>query len=132
LDVSVTCGAKDRGEGEAVRDLLEGSVRPRLQRDDGACQPQLTPTQTRVFRFVHAGLSNKEIARELGIAEATVKIHMTALMRRLNVRNRTQVAIVASGFCSSRAVAGETNTQSISANQIDVAGGNSREIHLDS
>lgn len=99
-----------------MRDLPEGSVRPSLQRNDDACQPQLTPTQTRVFRFVHAGLSNKEIARELGIAEATVKIHMTALMRRLNVRNRTQVAIIASN---------------ISASQIDT-GGNSREIHLDS
>lgn len=115
-----------------MRDLLEGSVRPRLQRNDGACQlPQLTPTQTRVFRFVHAGLSNKEIARELGIAEATVKIHMTALMRRLNVRNRTQVAIIASGLRSSHAAAVEANSPSISASQIDVAGGNSREIHLD-
>lgn len=123
---------KTAGGVQAVTDLLEGSVRPRLQRDGDACQPQLTPTQTRVFRFVHAGLSNKEIARELGIAEATVKIHMTALMRRLNVRNRTQVAIVASGFCSNRAVAVETNTQSISTSRIDVAGGNSREIHLDS
>jgi DNA-binding NarL/FixJ family response regulator len=43
-------------------------------------------------------LSNREIAHELGIAEATVKIHMTALMRRLSVRNRTQVAILASGL----------------------------------
>lgn len=123
---------KIAGEGQAVRDLLEGSVRPRLQREDGACQPQLTPTQTRVFRFVHAGLSNKEIARELGIAEATVKIHMTALMRRLNVRNRTQVAIIASGFRSSQAAAVEANSPSILASQIDVAGGTSREIHLDS
>ena len=117
---------------QAVRDLLEGSVRPRLQRNDDACQPQLTPTQTRVFRFVHAGLSNKEIARELGIAEATVKIHMTALMRRLNVRNRTQVAIIASGLRSSQAAAVEVNSPNIPVSQIDVAGGNSREIHLDS
>ena len=114
-----------------MRDLLDGSVRPRLQRNDDACQPQLTPTQTRVFRFVHAGLSNREIARELGIAEATVKIHMTALMRRLNVRNRTQVAIIASGLRSSQANA-VVNSPNIPVGQIDVAGGDSREIHLDS
>jgi DNA-binding NarL/FixJ family response regulator len=55
----------------------------------------LTPTQRKVLRGVHSGLLNKQIAFDLGIAEATVKAHMTALMRKLNVRNRTQVAIVA-------------------------------------
>ena len=55
----------------------------------------LTPTQLRVLRGVHSGLANKQIAFELGITEATVKAHMTALMRKLNVRNRTQVAILA-------------------------------------
>ena len=56
---------------------------------------RLTPTQIRVMRGVHSGQLNKQIAYELGIAEATVKAHMTALMRKLNVRNRTQVAIAA-------------------------------------
>ncbi|ETI64941.1 LuxR family transcriptional regulator [Sphingobium sp. C100] len=58
--------------------------------------PRLTPTQMKVLRCVHSGLLNKQIAYELGMAEATVKVHMTALMRKLNVRNRTQVAIIAS------------------------------------
>jgi len=56
---------------------------------------QLTPAQIKVLRGVHSGLLNKQIAFDLGIAEATVKAHMTALMRKLNVRNRTQVAIAA-------------------------------------
>ncbi|MDZ7280446.1 LuxR C-terminal-related transcriptional regulator [Sphingomonas sanguinis] len=71
-----------------------------------ACQPlsaraeapslaRLTPTQMKVLRGVHSGMLNKQIAFDLGIAEATVKAHMTALMRKLNVRNRTQVAIAA-------------------------------------
>ncbi|HWJ69551.1 MAG TPA: LuxR C-terminal-related transcriptional regulator [Sphingobium sp.] len=55
----------------------------------------LTPTQRKVLEGVHLGLLNKQIAFNLGIAEATVKAHMTALMRKLNVRNRTQVAILA-------------------------------------
>ncbi len=56
---------------------------------------RLTPTQIKVLRGVHSGRLNKQIAYDLGIAEATVKSHMTALMRKLNVRNRTQVAIAA-------------------------------------
>jgi DNA-binding NarL/FixJ family response regulator len=55
----------------------------------------LTPTQRKVMRGVHSGMLNKQIAFDLGIAEATVKAHMTALMRKLKVRNRTQVAIAA-------------------------------------
>ena len=56
---------------------------------------RLTPTQIKVMRGVHSGQLNKQIAFDLGIAEATVKAHMTALMRKLSVRNRTQVAIAA-------------------------------------
>ncbi|MCW4462051.1 LuxR C-terminal-related transcriptional regulator [Sphingomonas sp. BT-65] len=56
---------------------------------------KLTPTQLKVLQGVHSGLMNKQIAFELGIAESTVKAHMTALMRKLKVRSRTQVAIVA-------------------------------------
>ena len=62
---------------------------------------QLTPTQIKVMRGVRSGQLNKQIAFELGIAETTVKAHMTALMRKLNVRNRTQVAIVAQEFALS-------------------------------
>jgi DNA-binding NarL/FixJ family response regulator len=57
--------------------------------------PHLTPTQMEVLRCVRSGLLNKQIAHQLGIAEATVKVHMTAVMRKLNVRNRTQAAIAA-------------------------------------
>jgi DNA-binding NarL/FixJ family response regulator len=67
---------------------------------DAAPLPHLTPTQLKVLEGVNSGLLNKQIAYNLGIAEATVKAHMTALMRKLKVRNRTQVAIAA------RAIAG--------------------------
>ena len=55
----------------------------------------LTPTQVKVLQGVHSGLLNKQIAFDLGITEATVKGHLSALMRRLRVRNRTQVAVLA-------------------------------------
>jgi DNA-binding NarL/FixJ family response regulator len=61
--------------------------------DNGAAR--LTPTQLKVLQGVRSGRLNKQIAHDLGIAEATVKAHMTALMRKLKVRNRTQVAVVA-------------------------------------
>lgn len=70
-----------------------------LGRDSSGAAPAfpatLTPTQLKVLQGVHSGLMNKQIAFELGIAESTVKAHMTALMRKLKVRNRTQVAIMA-------------------------------------
>ena len=62
---------------------------------DDAMSVQLTPKQVKVLRGVRSGLANKQIAYDLGIAEPTVKAHMTALMRNLNVHNRTQVAIAA-------------------------------------
>lgn len=80
-----------------MRDLHDDFAPQGAEGESISRPPQLTPTQARVFRSVQSGLSNREIAHELGIAEATVKIHMTALMRRLSVRNRTQVAIIASG-----------------------------------
>ncbi|WP_269714918.1 helix-turn-helix domain-containing protein [Caulobacter sp. NIBR2454] len=55
----------------------------------------LTPTQMKVLEGLNLGLLNKQIAFDLGIAEATVKAHMTALMRKLNVHNRTQAALAA-------------------------------------
>ena len=67
---------------------------------------RLTPTQLKVLQGVHSGLLNKQIAYDLGIAEATVKAHMTALMRKLNVRNRTQVAVAAQAMGYGQRLAG--------------------------
>jgi DNA-binding NarL/FixJ family response regulator len=66
-----------------------------INRDLEAAFGELTPTQMKVLEGVNSGLLNKQIAFDLGIAEATVKAHMTALMRKLNVHNRTQAAIAA-------------------------------------
>lgn len=55
----------------------------------------LTPTQLKVLLAVLEGQLNKQIAHSLGISEATVKAHMTAIMRKLDVQNRTQAALVA-------------------------------------
>jgi len=56
---------------------------------------ELTPQQFRVLGMIAAGLLNKQIAFELNVSEATIKAHMTAIMRKLHVSNRTQVALYA-------------------------------------
>ncbi|MEO9517277.1 MAG: response regulator transcription factor [Paracoccaceae bacterium] len=54
----------------------------------------LTPQQTRILKLICVGKPNKQIAYELSLAEATVKAHITALLRRLGVRNRTQAVVL--------------------------------------
>lgn len=56
---------------------------------------QLTPRQREVLDRLREGKSNKRIAHELGLTEGTVKVHVTAILRLLGVRNRTQAALTA-------------------------------------
>ena len=94
--------------GAAVRAVLEGELwiptsvadaRAELKPDEAAVAArlaELTPQQFRVLGMIAEGLLNKQIAYELGVSEATIKAHMTAIMRKLGVSNRTQVALAAS------------------------------------
>lgn len=54
----------------------------------------LTPQQKRILKLISEGQPNKLIAYELDLAETTVKAHITALLRRLGVTNRTQAAVM--------------------------------------
>ncbi|MEC9197938.1 LuxR C-terminal-related transcriptional regulator [Donghicola tyrosinivorans] len=58
---------------------------------------ELTPQQQKIMRLICSGKANKQIAYELNLAEATVKAHITALLRRLGVQNRTQAAMLMEG-----------------------------------
>lgn len=58
----------------------------------GATYKAISPRQRDVLDCVRRGLSNKEIARELDIAEGTVKIHLAALFSHFGARNRTELA----------------------------------------
>ena len=53
----------------------------------------LTTRQREIFHLIVVGLSNKEIARKLGIGEGTVKIHVAKLFDKLGVRHRSAVAL---------------------------------------
>ena len=91
----------------AVRLILAGGtyVPPRLLRgatvanDDAQARISgLTSRQMDVVRLLARGLSNKAIARELGVTEGTVKVHLLAVFRALDVRNRTAAVIAAQRF----------------------------------
>jgi DNA-binding NarL/FixJ family response regulator len=75
-----------------------------LEREPGADQgaleigqrmAQLTPQQFRVLGMLCAGLLNKQIGDDLQITEATVKAHMTEILRKLGAANRTQAVLLA-------------------------------------
>ena len=56
---------------------------------------ELTPQQFRVLQMLGAGLLNKQIGYELRVSEATIKAHMTAILRKLGASNRTQAVLLA-------------------------------------
>lgn len=55
----------------------------------------LSPRELEILQFVTNGMSNKEIARRLRISQQTVKNHMTSILKKLNVQDRTQAAVTA-------------------------------------
>lgn len=91
---------------QAVRDVLEGGVH--LPEAKTAAQPAkrtrlpaserygLTAAQGRVLELLAAGKTNREIADLLGVSEGTVKVHMTAIFRALDVSSRAQALVVMS------------------------------------
>ena len=70
---------------KAARVLLETK---RVRSDQ-----QLSSRETEVLRLVATGMANKQIARRLGIAERTVKAHLTNIFTRIDVTDRTQAAL---------------------------------------
>jgi DNA-binding NarL/FixJ family response regulator len=61
---------------------------------------ELTPREKEVLRLIATGANNREIAQELYISEGTVKNHVTNILNRLNLRDRTQAAIWANTYLS--------------------------------
>lgn len=90
----------------AVADVLGGGIwtPPDLELDapdDGDARlterlASLTPQQVRVLMMLSEGLLNKQIAFHLGVSEATVKAHVSAILQKLGVESRTQAVIAAS------------------------------------
>lgn len=73
---------------------VEAVRRPHLEGDVDAFTP-LSPREMEILQYVTRGLSNKEIAAKLAISHQTVKNHMTAILHKLDVEDRTQAAVYA-------------------------------------
>lgn len=87
---------------QSIQDVMDGNtVFPEAlqeteeDRDLAARLESLTPQQFRVLMMVADGMLNKQIAFALEVSEATVKAHMTAIMRKLGIFSRTQAALIA-------------------------------------
>jgi two-component system, NarL family, response regulator LiaR len=91
---------------EAIRKAARGepilapSVAERLMREVAAAVPtahrtDLTARELEVLRLVAAGRSNREISDELGVAEKTVKTHVSNILSKLQLADRTQAAVYA-------------------------------------
>ena len=90
----------------AIRQVLDGGVwtPPDVDLSSGsdaenaelmARMATLTPQQVRVLMMLSEGLLNKQIAYQLGVSEATVKAHVSAILQKLGVESRTQAVIAA-------------------------------------
>jgi two-component system nitrate/nitrite response regulator NarL len=78
-------------------DAYRGSAAPSTPITVEAISPldQMSPRELDILRGIAGGASNKEIARELGIAETTVKIHVQHVLRKLDVGSRVNAAVIA-------------------------------------
>jgi two-component system nitrate/nitrite response regulator NarL len=71
-----------------------GGINPAPRSPAGAeTSARLSPRETEILRFIKQGAPNKLIARQLDIAEATIKVHVKSVLRKIDVGNRTQAAI---------------------------------------
>lgn len=71
---------------QSARALIDDDFAQRLE--------QLTPQQFRVLKMIADGLLNKQIAYEMNVQETTIKQHVSAILRKLNVNNRTLAGIM--------------------------------------
>ena len=83
------------GELAVPPEYQESASDPDQVRDLARNLDKLTPQQLRVLLLLADGSSNKAIAQDLGVSEATVKAHVTVILRKLQLERRTQAALLA-------------------------------------
>jgi two-component system nitrate/nitrite response regulator NarL len=91
---SIAAGKSYVSPGLAARVLVAMKSRGQAAPSVDA-EPVLTAREGQILRLVAEGLSNKEVGRKLDLQEKTVKYYMSAVLQKLNVRNRVEAAIKA-------------------------------------
>jgi len=89
-------GAQDEGAVHAVQPTVTRTKSTAASLAAAARIPNLTRRQKEVFQLLSEGNSNASIAKILGISEHTIAIHVSAILKTLELENRTQAALVAS------------------------------------
>ena len=93
-DLADTIRAAARGESRLAPDITKKVLSGISGGEQGAnAAEQLTERETDVLRRVARGMSNKEIGADLSIAEKTVKTHISSILSKLGVADRTQAAV---------------------------------------
>jgi len=90
-----------RGYSQMGPGLMERMLEGMVEKQDETEQlelVELTPREVEVLSLIGTGCTNREIAKQLYIAEGTVKSHVTHILNRLNLRNRSQIAIYANSL----------------------------------
>ncbi|MCG6936805.1 MAG: response regulator [Gammaproteobacteria bacterium] len=78
-----------------LTDALARMVQGETTIDDDGPFSELTPRETEILYLLADGQSNKLIARNLGISDGTVKLHVKAILRKLNIHSRVEAAVMA-------------------------------------
>ena len=87
------CLDRVRSGGSWVDPELESRARELEEAFGGTARPALAPRERELIRYVRQGLRNREIAKELGVTEGTVKVYLHAIFEKLGVKHRTELAI---------------------------------------
>ncbi len=102
-EIAAAIRAVDRGYTHLAPGMMEKVISGRFNEPEIASPAELadlTPRELEVLKLIAAGANNREIAQKLYISEGTVKNHVTHLLNRLNLRDRTQAAILAKTYLS--------------------------------
>ena len=75
--------------------IVQGGEKEEIKEPEFDFFSELTPRETEILTFLANGQSNKSIARDLGISDGTVKLHVKAILRKLGVHSRVEAAVIA-------------------------------------
>ena len=96
-EIAAAIRAVNLGYTHLAPGMIAKVIANRIDRPEISLPPlaELTPRELEVLKLIAVGANNREIAQQLYISEGTVKNHVTNILNRLNLRDRTQAAILA-------------------------------------